>query len=70
MCVLFCWYRHLDRAWMEERGAAEPVGEGRARESVHAYAYAAAADDPKLTTGSVENQQGFLASANIVFACW
>lgn len=46
---MFCWYRHLDRAWMEERGAAEPVGERRARESLHAYAYATAADDPKLT---------------------
>jgi hypothetical protein len=49
VCV-FCWCRNVDHARLEERRAAEPVDEGGARESVHAYAYAAAARDPKLTS--------------------
>jgi hypothetical protein len=39
---------YVDSTWVEERGTAEPVGERRARESVHAHASAAAAGKPKL----------------------
>jgi hypothetical protein len=42
-CLLY-----VDRAWVEERGTVEPLGEGRARESMHAHASAAAAGKPKL----------------------
>lgn len=57
-----CLCRNTDRAWMEERGAAEPVDEGRARESVHAYAHTAAAGDPKLTDQNAPTNMAITSS--------
>ena len=48
VCILLVQERY--RARVEERRAAEPVDEGTAWESVHAYAYPAAAREPKITS--------------------